>query len=167
MVVDVLAAPLLRVELFQGLNAQQLAKIARAAERIVFRAGEQITAAGQEAVGALLIVGGAAEWHDSGDAGSEEIEIGSLIGEMAMFVEHVYGATVVAKTQVRCLRLNRDGMRELLMKDQPLADHLTNKVAMRLHRVADQLRSIDAEVLNGALPLHTEMAAQAAAMTHH
>jgi signal-transduction protein with cAMP-binding, CBS, and nucleotidyltransferase domain len=144
MVVDALAAPLLRVELFQGLKATQLAAISRAAERIVYRAGDQITQSGQPADAAVLIVAGSAEWLD---ATAEEIEIGSLIGEMAMFVEHTYGATIVAKSQVRCLKLPRAAMQDLLLKDEDLAQQFTSRISARLARVARELRAIDEVVL--------------------
>ncbi len=166
MVVDVLAAPLLRVELFQGLKSQQLSQIARAAERIVFRAGERITTTGEDADAALLIVGGAAEWQDLPGADAEEIEIGSMIGEMAMFVEHTYGATVVAKTQVRCLKLTRTALCELLVRDTALADHLASKVTARLRRVAEELRAIDTTILDGVLPLRADAAPSAPALPH-
>jgi ATP-binding cassette, subfamily B, bacterial HlyB/CyaB len=140
MVVDALAAPLLRVELFSGLEPGQLSALARAAERIVYRAGDAITRAGEEADAAILIVSGSAEWMDET---AEEIEIGSLIAEMAMFIELAYGTTIVAKSQVRCLKLGRAEMRELLLNDPGLAQHLTTKIAARLSRVASELRAID------------------------
>jgi CRP-like cAMP-binding protein len=145
MVVDTLAAPLLRVELFAGLKPAQLSALARAAERIVYRAGDAITRAGEDADAAILIVSGSAEWIDET---AEEIEIGSLIAEMAMFVELAYGTTIVAKSQVRCLKLGRAAMRELLLKDPGLAQHLTTKIAARLSRVASELRAIDDAVVD-------------------
>lgn len=148
MVVDALAAPLLRVELFQGLKSVQLTAISRAAERMVYRAGDTITRAGDDADAAILIVSGSAEWLDQA---SEGIEIGSLIGEMAMFVEHTYGATVVAKSQVRCLKLPRESMQTLLLQDAALAEHVTGRIAARLARVAEELRAID-EAIGSNLP---------------
>jgi signal-transduction protein with cAMP-binding, CBS, and nucleotidyltransferase domain len=148
MVIDALAAPLLRVELFQGLKPQQLSAIARAAERIVYRAGEHIASANADADGALLIVSGAAEWTDSA---TEEIEIGSLIGEMAMFVEHTFGSTIIAKSQVRCLKLGRTALQDILLSDPELAQHLTSKIAARLARVAGELRAIDCSFSEAAM----------------
>ena len=87
MAIDQLVAPLLRVELFMGLKPLQITEIARLSERIVFRPGDTITTAGQEADAAFLIVSGAAEWLPCAAATNqspEPIEIGSLIGEMAM-----------------------------------------------------------------------------------
>ena len=150
---DTLVAPLLRVELFQDLTPLQLSGIARRAERIVFREGDRITDAGGEADAAYLIVGGAAEWLRSADtsresgpetsAGKEPIEIGSLIGEMAMFIDYVYGATIIASGPVKCLKLSRATMHALMLDDPSLAEHMTMKIARRLTRLADDLRAID------------------------
>lgn len=145
MAMDPLIAPLLGVELFQGLKPLQISEIARNAERIVFRAGDKITQAGANGDAAFLIVGGAAAWRGTLSAAdaSEPIEIGSLIGEMAMLIDHVYGATVVATAQVRCMKLNRSTMNQLMLDDASLAQHLTAKIAARLRRMADALKAID------------------------
>jgi CRP-like cAMP-binding protein len=154
MVVETLAAPLLRIELFSGLKPAQLSALARAAERIVYRAGDAITRAGDDADAATFIVSGSAEWLDET---AEQIEIGSLIAEMAMFVELTYGTTIVAKSQVRCLKFGRAAMRDLLLKDPELAQHLTAKIAARLSRVASELRAIDDAFVEN-LPAHPSVA---------
>ena len=152
MAVDPLVAPLLGVELFQGLKPLQITEIARNAERMVFRKGEAITEAGKAGDAAFLIVAGAAAWIGTGvggDAG-ETVEIGSLIGEMAMLIEYTYGATIVAAGPVRCLKINRETMHRLMLDDRSLAQHFSSKITLRLNRVAKQLRSIDQE--SGDLP---------------
>jgi CRP-like cAMP-binding protein len=158
MVVDPLVAPLLRVELFQGLKSAKLTQISRAAERVVFRPGDVITQADKPGDAAYLIVSGAAEWQSStaGSAQSEAIEIGSLIGEMAMLVEHVYGSTIIAKTQVRCLALPRAAMHALMLEDPGLAQHLVGKISKRLSDVAENLRAIDHEFDEPALASFSE-----------
>ena len=151
MAIDPLVAPLLRVELFQGLKPLQITEIARSAERIVFRPGDKITEAGKVGDAAFLIVAGAAEWISSQDSDGrgEQIEIGSLIGEMAMLIEHAYGATIVATGQVRCLKLSRETLHRLMLEDRGLAQHLTSKISQRLNRVAAELRDIDRDYNDG------------------
>lgn len=144
MAIDPLVAPLLRVELFQGLKPLQITEIARTAERMVFREGDMITVAGTQGDAAYVVVAGACEWvADLHATAGEPIEIGSMIGEMAMFIEHVYGATVVARGQVRCLKINRETMHKLMLDDRALAQHLTQKIALRLHRVGQELRDLE------------------------
>ena len=170
---DDIVAQLLRVEIFQGLTAEQLAVIAARAERIKFRTGDSITEAGAGADGALLIVGGAAEW--TADAGTQErageaIEIGSLIGEMAMFIDYDYGATIAASGAVKCLKLTRASMHDLMLADQGLAEALTAKIVQRLTALAGELQEIDREfatavpAFNFDPPAHATSAAEAAAM---
>lgn len=148
MAIDALVAPLLRVELFQGLKPIQFTEIARRADRVVFHAGDRLSEAGKDADAAILIVSGSAEWlpadaDDGAEVLTEPVAIGSLIGEMGMLIDHVYGATIVAVDQVRCLKLSRATMHEMMLEDPSLAEHLTDKITARLGRLADTLRAID------------------------
>lgn len=150
---DALIAPLRRVELFQGLSPLQITEIARTAERIVFKAGSRIAEAGRDADAALLIVAGDADVvADTVSAClPQPIEEASLIGEMAMLVEHTFGVTVVARTSVRCLKINRDVLRDIILDDPEVGEKLSANLAGRLNRVADELRDIDG-VLADVLP---------------
>lgn len=139
-----LLAPLSRVRIFQGLPEAQLLAIARGAERIVYRPGDIITAAGAEADAAVLIVGGDTECIVEGNPSRvEPIEAGSLVGEMAMFIDHVYGVTTRAAGSARALRLHRKAMHLLMLEDPAIADHCVRVITSRLHQVAGQLRRID------------------------
>jgi CRP-like cAMP-binding protein len=153
---DALVAPLLRVELFRGLKPAQLVELARRAERIVFKAGDTIVTEDQSGDSAYLIVSGLAQIvADVGHvdkAGSSttittatELPVveGSLIGEMAMLVDHDYAATVRATTHVRALRFSRVRMYGLMERDPSLAAHFTAKVTERLHLAAHELRQIN------------------------
>ena len=157
MPVDTIAASLLRVELFRHLKPLQITEIARHSERIVFRRGEVITEAGASADAAYLIVGGPALLVGGGDLPGETstVEPSSIVGEMAMFIEHDYASTVVADGPVRALKITRDGMRTQLLDDPGLATELMNRIAARLSDVAMELRRIDAA-------LHADTTATAA-----
>ncbi|MEQ1649216.1 MAG: cyclic nucleotide-binding domain-containing protein [Hyphomicrobiaceae bacterium] len=147
MAIDALLAPLLRVEIFQGLSPLQITEIARRAERIVFKPGSKITVAGKDADAAYLIVGGVADCLSMDDDGlPEAVEEASLIGEMAMLIEHSYGATVLARGNVRCLKILRSEMHEQMLDDPVLADKLSANITARLTRVAQELRAIDRDV---------------------
>ena len=145
MAIGKLVAPLLRVPLFAGLRPLQITEIARQAERCRFRQGDVITKAGEAADGAYLIASGFADRlvDSDSDAASEPVEPGSLIGEMAMLVEHRYGATVIARDRVLCLKITRAALCAQLLEDPALALHLQRRIADRLSRVADDLRRID------------------------
>ncbi len=125
MAIDKVIAPLLRVPLFSGLKPLQLTEIARQAERIAFRRGSTITKAGAAGDGAYLIVSGDAVRvpEPRSDVQPMPIEPGSLVGELAMLIDHVYGATVVAEGRVHCLKILRSALHEQMQADPALADH--------------------------------------------
>jgi CRP/FNR family cyclic AMP-dependent transcriptional regulator len=145
MAIDRLVAPLLRVPLFAGLKPLQLTELARQAERLKFRHGDVITKAGEPGDGAYLIVSGLAEHAEPSDPGAVAgpVEPGSLVGEMAMLVEHAYGATVIAHERVLCLKITRAAVRGQMLEDAALARHFERRISARLSRVADDLRRID------------------------
>lgn len=145
MAIDKMVGPLLRVPILSGLRPLQLTEIARRAERIVFRSGSIITHAGAEGDGAYLIVSGVAERLPDANSSepAEPIEPGSLVGEMAMLVEHIFRATVVARGRVNCLKIARTTLYEQMEQDPRLADHFTTMLASRLRNVAAEMRQID------------------------
>jgi CRP/FNR family cyclic AMP-dependent transcriptional regulator len=134
-----------QVAIFHGLEARQLAALARHTERIKFAPGEFITRAGAAGDGAYLLVSGAAERLP--DAGvtepAERVEPGSFIGQLAMLIEHAYGSSVVARERVNCLKITRAGMHAQMVGDPSLALHFERHVTQHLGAVARQLREID------------------------
>jgi len=145
MAIDRLVAPLLRVPLFAGLKPLQITELARHAERVTFRRGDIITKVSEPGEGAYLIVSGLAEHvAQSGfETTPTPVEPGSLIGEMAMLVEHEYRATVVARDRVLCLKITRAAVRAQMLEDIALARHFERHISERLSRVADDLRQIE------------------------
>ena len=145
MAIDRLVAPLLRVPLFAGLRPLQITELARQAERVKFRRGDVITKAGEPGDGAYLIVSGLAEHVEPSDpeTAAGPVEPGSLIGEMAMLVEHAYRATVIARDRVLCLKITRAAVHAQMLEDGALARHFERRISERLSRVADDLRQID------------------------
>ena len=134
-----------QVAIFRGLEARQLAALARHTERIKFAPGELITRAGAAGDGAYLLVSGAAERLP--DAGvtetAEGVEPGSFIGQLAMLIEHAYGSSVVARERVHCLKITRAGMHAQMVGDPSLALHFEHYVTQHLAAVARQLHEID------------------------
>jgi signal-transduction protein with cAMP-binding, CBS, and nucleotidyltransferase domain len=142
---DNLVALLLRVPLFSGLKPLQLTEIVRRAERQSFWPGDLLTKAGQPGDGAYLIVSGPAE-RVAGPgvhAMPEPVVPGSLIGEMAMLVEHDYGSTIVARDRVCCLKLMRTEMHAQMREDATLTEHFRERVTERLMQTAEELRRMD------------------------
>jgi len=126
MAIDNVVASLLRIPMFAGLRPLQITEIARQAEHRRFRCGDVITKAGMTGEGAYLILSGNAERRPEPGSRAlpELIEPGSLVGELAMFVEHAYGATVVAGSVVHCIELTRAALHAQMRGDPDLAKHL-------------------------------------------
>jgi CRP-like cAMP-binding protein len=145
MAIDALVKPLLRLEIFQGLKPLQITEIARNAERVVFREGQTIINSGAPGDGAYVLVSGEAVCvgQPGQPSGSEPIEPGSLLGELAMLVEHDYSVTVVAKGPVRALKIGRSAMHDQMRDDPRLAEHISHKITARLTALAAELRAID------------------------
>ncbi|MEQ1652951.1 MAG: cyclic nucleotide-binding domain-containing protein [Hyphomicrobium sp.] len=145
MAIDALVKPFLLLPLFQGLKPLQLTEIVRRADRIIYRPGDIIIEEDQPGEAAIIIISGEAvrvSSETSGDAAQPIME-GSMIGELAMLVETIHSATIVARGTVKALRLSRTEMHEAMADDPALADHLTQKITSRLHRLAQELRSVD------------------------
>ena len=145
MALDVVVQSLLRVELFAGLRPLQLAELARRSDRIVYKPGDTIITEGAVGDAAVLIVRGDAV-RISGPAlgvDAEPVVDGSLVGEMAMLIEAEHSSTIVARGMTRAIRLTRTAVLEQIAADPRLAQHLSGKLASRLHDMANELRELD------------------------
>ena len=157
MATDQLVTALQNLEVFRGLDEIQLADIVRNAERIVFKPGQTMVTAGGPGDGAYLLVAGDAEIvpdmdaHGAAGAG-RRVEPGSLVGEMAMLIEHDYRVTVVARTSIRALKFSRAQMQNHMLSAPKLAEHFVDRIASRLSRVAVELRRIDQMLAMAAEP---------------
>ncbi|MCB1519740.1 MAG: cyclic nucleotide-binding domain-containing protein [Hyphomicrobiaceae bacterium] len=145
MALDFLARPLLQLELFDGLRPEQIAEIARRAERKIFRAGDCIIERDTPADAAIVIVSGQAQRTAGPDmtSGPELVPEGALLGEMGMLVDTEYTSTVLAVTSVRALRITRDELLQQMAEDPEIAEHFVRKIAQRLQALADEMRAIE------------------------
>ncbi len=156
MSISVLARQLMSQEIFRGLSPLQLTEIVRQSERVVYRPGQYIIEAGAAADAAVVVVAGDAirfPEHLSGQGAmqADALSAGTLLSELAMLVDHEHGATVIAHTTVRALRITREALQNQMRDDPHLADHFVERIAERLSRVATELRLID-HALSAAEP---------------
>lgn len=145
MALELIAARLSRLELFRGLGQEQLERLSRDADRMIFRDAQKIITAGQLAEGAIVIVSGRAMIMPDPELGieSEHVEAGSMLGEAAMLTEHICALTVCAVGDVRAIQVTREALFTNMQEDPDLAEHLRSRFANRLQRVALELRMID------------------------
>ncbi len=156
MSISVLARQLMSQEIFRGLTPLQLTEIVRQAERVVYRPGQSIIEAGHLGDAAVVVIAGDAIRFPEAGSGqgavrAEALPVGAMLSELAMLVDHEHGATVIAHTTVRALRITREGLKRQMLDDPQLADHFVERIAERLSRVAAELRLID-HALSSAEP---------------
>jgi CRP-like cAMP-binding protein len=94
------------------------------------------------------------------------VEPGSLVGELAMLVEHDYGATVIAQGWVDCLMLERATLLDQMRADPDIADRIADAIRGRLTLVAADLQMINRMLMSSIeqcadLPLLPPVAANA------
>ena len=142
---DDVVVPLLSARIFSGLSPAQLKALALDAEAVAFKRGDVVLRAYQEGDAAYLIGSGTViEQLDQDDAGRpQEYGTGAMLGELAMLVETLHSATIVAHTQVRALKFRRETMQKLMLADPSLAEHFTGKLRLRLVETARKLREVD------------------------
>lgn len=145
MAIDSLVTTLQNLEVFRGLAPEQLAEIVRKADRMVFRPGQTVIEAGHAGDGAYVLVTGDADvlLDEAETHQGQPVQPGSLVGEMAMLIEHQYRITVVARTSIRALKITRAQLQAQMLVAPHLADHFVDRISSRLSRVAVELRRID------------------------
>lgn len=154
MAIDALVKPLLRLPLFQGLKPLQLTEIVRCAGRIIYKPGDIIIQEDQVGDCAIIIVSG--EAYRIGDDDNAPVEVvpeGSMIAELAMLVDTVHSATIVAKTPVRALKISREDMHAQMGDDQDLATHMMSRISDRLNNLVREIHAIDDALARLAQPL--------------
>ncbi|HSW84226.1 MAG TPA: mechanosensitive ion channel family protein, partial [Usitatibacter sp.] len=126
---------LARVELFALLSDAERASLAKHLVYAPFVAGDVMTRQGAVAHWLYLIVGGEAEvWLDT-PAGRERIatiSAGGVFGEMGMMTGAPRTATVTARSDVICYRLDKAGFAEII-KARPDVTEGISKVLARRH----------------------------------
>ena len=80
-----------------------------------------------------------------------------------MLIETTHSSTVVARGEVRALQLTRDELRAQMLEDPSIAETLVHNIAMRLIRMAEELRQVDAALAGDRRRLPARRAAAASA----
>ncbi|MBA2126160.1 cyclic nucleotide-binding domain-containing protein [Hyphomicrobium methylovorum] len=153
MAIEALVKPFLALPIFRNLKPAQLEAIVNSAERIVYRPGDMIVMENHTSEAAILVVSGrCVRLSEDAEMREDIVPEGSLIAELAMVVETVHPATIIAKDQVRALRLTREKMHDAMMQDPSLARHFSSCILSRLQLLAEDLTTIDAVLANAADP---------------
>jgi small-conductance mechanosensitive channel/CRP-like cAMP-binding protein len=123
------------VDLFNGLSEDEKEEVAERLQYAPFARGDVITKQGATAHWLYIIAFGEAEvlYEPAGGAPRRigSLHAGQFFGEMALFAGDVRHATVVAKTDVECYRLDRASVQELLLSRPQIAEQVGRVVGTR------------------------------------
>lgn len=125
-----------RVELFSQMTNDELRKMAERLRYSPFAKGNVITRQGdQKSHWLYVIINGEAEVHlESPEGGRRLVSSlgkGSFFGEMGLMTGAPRSATVVAKTDVECYRLDKEMFEEVLRARPVIAEEISQLLAAR------------------------------------
>jgi CRP-like cAMP-binding protein/small-conductance mechanosensitive channel len=142
-------AALQNVELLGQLSDDEKSKLADVVRLAPFSAGEVITRQGSAAHWLYVLTKGQAEVRVSGANGEEkkvaELKAPSFFGEMALMTGAPREATVIARSDVECLRLDKEDFKEILARRPEIAKEISTILAQRRVELVAVRENLDAD----------------------
>ncbi|MBJ7535149.1 cyclic nucleotide-binding domain-containing protein [Rhodomicrobium vannielii ATCC 17100] len=137
-----------QVPLFRGLSEELLEAIAAIGQKTFFEADAKLITEGETGSTAYLIMTGKAACPriEGGELYVEDLWPGTLVGELGMLVETVHSVSVTAQERLRALAFSRDAFRATMEKHPELAQHISEKLLVRLHGLAAEIRRVDGKL---------------------
>lgn len=145
-----------RVPLFEGLTADHLRLLAFSAVRLELKGGSVLFEKGADARSGFVVARGAIELIEgSGDARRVVAlcPAGTLIGEMALFVETVRPATAVALGDTQAIELGGAAVMRMVREYPQVAERLYARLAGRLAGTVNELAALRAVFPSSATDL--------------
>jgi small-conductance mechanosensitive channel/CRP-like cAMP-binding protein len=142
-----------RVELFAQLTEEELRKLAERLRYAPFAKGNTIAKQGAPAQHWLfIIINGDAEVFLEAASGEKRslnvLTKGDFFGEMSLMTGSPRVATVVAKTDVECYRLDKDAFEEILLARPSIAEEVAHVLVTRRAELDIALRNLDEAALH-------------------
>ncbi|MDD5179819.1 MAG: mechanosensitive ion channel family protein [Gallionellaceae bacterium] len=138
-----------RVELFSQMTDDELKSLAEGLKYAPFARGNIIAKQGAIAHWLYIIINGEAEVYletpESGRRTVSKLVKGSFFGEMGMMTGAPRVASVVARTDVECYRLDKEMFEGILRARPGIAEEMSHILAMRRAELDSALQDIDAE----------------------
>lgn len=129
------AAALARVELFRALSEEERLEIAARLKDAPFARGEAMTKQGAPAHWLYIIRSGEADVRLTGEDGLTEkvasLGGGDFFGEIGLMTSAPRTATVFARTDVECYRLDVESFKEVMRRHPEIAEDLSRVLARR------------------------------------
>lgn len=146
---------LLDVDLFHSLEPAELEAVARRLQPAPFTAGDVMTRQGAEALYLYILVSGHADVTVTGADGRQsrvtELGPGSFFGEMALMTGEPRQATVTARTDVECFRLDKESFEEVIRQRPAMAEEISRVLARRRTQLDAVLEGLDARARDARL----------------
>ncbi len=137
-----------RVELFSQMTDEELKVLAERLRYAPFSKGNIIARQGAIAHWLYIIINGEAEVYLETPGGGKRtvsnLVKGSFFGEMGMMTGAPRAASVVARTDVECYRLDKEALEELLRARPGIAEEMSHILASRRIELDSALHDIDA-----------------------
>ena len=133
--VEARIAKLAAVDLFAPLSREELAALAGRLAHAPYVAGDVITRQGAVAHWLYILAAGEVEvWVDPGEAPRRCVATlapGSVFGEMGMLTGAPRTATVIARSDAECYRLDKAGFQDILRARPAIAEAISRMLAAR------------------------------------
>lgn len=142
-----------RVELFAQLTEDELRRLAERLRYAPFAKGNTIAKQGAPAQHWLfIIINGDAEVFLEAASGEKRslnvLTKGDFFGEMSLMTGSPRVATVVAKTDVECYRLDKDAFEEILLARPTIAEEVAHVLVTRRAELDSALQNLDEAALH-------------------
>ena len=139
-----------RVELFSQMTDEELRVLAERLRYSPFAKGNIIARQGdQKSHWLYIIINGEAEVYLESPGGGRrairDLAKGSFFGEMGLMTGAPRSASVVAKTDVECYRLDKEMFEEILRARPGIAEEMSNILVSRRAELNTALNDLDAE----------------------
>ncbi|HEU0298120.1 MAG TPA: Crp/Fnr family transcriptional regulator [Longimicrobium sp.] len=147
-------AILLRVPLFQHLNAGAVRELAARSTIREFEAGEVLWHAGMEPRGFFVVIEGVVRVVRVVHGRQHVVHVegpGGTLGEVALFEGQPYPATAIANRRTVCVAVTRDGVLAAVRQDPELAFSLLGRLAARVRHVIGRLDGLAARSVRARL----------------
>ncbi len=145
-----------RVELFAQMTDAELRKLAERLRYAPFAKGNIISRQGSVAHWLYIIINGDAEAYLETPGGEKHLlrtlGKGNFFGERGMMTGATRTASVIAKTDVECYRLDKEMFEEILLARPAIAEEISRILAKRRAEMDSVLQNIDTRSLCTEIP---------------
>ncbi|HJQ23032.1 MAG TPA: mechanosensitive ion channel family protein [Blastocatellia bacterium] len=149
---------LAHIELFQPLSDEEKHRLAARLRPAPFVRGEVMTRQGDEAHWLYVIVEGEAEVQLKIEGRTEKVAVlgsGDYFGEMGMMTGEARRATVVARSDVKCYRLDKTAFHDIIHDRPEIAEAISHTLAKRRVELEAIRESLTEEIIRQRMQ-HTQ-----------